>query len=259
MSNISDDIFKGSILGMIFGLPIFVGIGILAVPFVIISCITGVPMQILVQNLLAFVIALLIIGLLSKHQIIENGIVGLIVGLLIYTSLSWHSLVCVLIGVATVGLLFFFSYIKIGFWIKTILFSAAVTFIVFASLYSDSGLLPMQDKIWKVAFVVIFFLENIFIRCAVAFEKGFLFDGYDNQKNGGINYDTRQADSATEGSCDDRKDQTRADWFVGISSAEELKQRYRELMKIYHPDNRAGDTNAVQQIQAEYEELIKRY
>ena len=30
----------------------------------------------------------------------------------------------------------------------------------------------------------------------------------------------------------------------------DLKKRYRDLMKIYHPDNQAGDTKVVQQIHA---------
>ncbi|MBD5508685.1 MAG: hypothetical protein HDR05_11740 [Lachnospiraceae bacterium] len=80
MSKLSDGIFTGSIIGMILGISIFIGIAILAIPFMIISCITDVPMSILLQNLAVFAIAVFLIWLFSKHQIIENGIVGLIVG-----------------------------------------------------------------------------------------------------------------------------------------------------------------------------------
>lgn len=193
MSYISDDIFAGSIVGIILGLPIFAGIGILAIPFLIISGITGVPMHIIIQNLLVFVIAMLIIGLLSRYQIIENVIVGLMIGLAAYKYWGWHSLVCVLIGATAVGLLFFISNIKIGFVIKTLLFSVAVTFLVFMSLYSDVGLFPMSDKIWKIAFVIIFFLENLFIRCSMALDNGFLIDGYvKKHQNIKYHYDVRQ-------------------------------------------------------------------
>lgn len=175
MSSLTDDTFKSAIIGMILGAPIVIGITILAIPFGIISLITGVPMIILLQNLAAFVLVLILVGLLSRYQIIENGIVGLIVGVLVYFLLKWHSLAAILIGVGTVVFLFFIAYIKIGFWIKTILFSVFETYIVFVCIYSDTGVSPLPDMIWKVSFCIVFFLENILIRCAVARGKGVLF------------------------------------------------------------------------------------
>lgn len=88
MSNLSDGIYSRSIVGMILGIPILIGIAIFAIPFVIISCITGVPMSILLQNLVIFAIAVFLVWLFSKHQIIENGTVGLIVGLLVHTYMT---------------------------------------------------------------------------------------------------------------------------------------------------------------------------
>lgn len=174
MADPSDDIFKSTILGMIFGIPILIGVSVLAIPFTIISCITGVPVGMIIQNLLIFVIAVFLVWLFSKFQIIENGIVALIVGTLVHTYFGWHPLACILTGVVIVGVLFGVSLIKIGFWIKTILFSVIVTFMVFMSLYSDAGLFPMSDKTWKNVFVIIFFLENILIRCSVAYNKELL-------------------------------------------------------------------------------------
>lgn len=127
MSNISDDLAAGSIVGMIFGLPIFIGIAILAIPVIIVACIIDVPALVLMQNLLVFAIAVFFVWLFSKHQIIENGIVGLIAGSAIHTYFKWHPVFCILVGVAVVGILFFISNIKIGFWIKTIPFSLIVT------------------------------------------------------------------------------------------------------------------------------------
>jgi len=257
MSNLSDDLAAGSIAGMIFGLPIFIGIAILAIPFLIISCITGVPMLTLMQNLLAFVIAVFFVWLFSKHQIIENGIVGLIVGSAVHTYFKWHPVACILIGIAVVGLLFFISYIKVGFWIKTIIFSLIVTFIVFMSIYSYMGLLPLPDMIWKVAFFIIFLLENIFIRCATAIDNGVIFDGTKKGKTENYNYDyDYEENNSYERPNDYEEKRTEIAWFAGINSADELKKRYRDLMKIYHPDNQAGGTNAVQQIQQEYEQLL---
>lgn len=43
--------------------------------------------------------------------------------------------------------------------------------------------------------------------------------------------------------------------FRGVNNELELKKRYKDLLKIYHPDNVAGDKNIAQQIHQEYEEL----
>lgn len=175
MSSLGDDVFKSAIWGMIFSIPIFIGVAVLSIPFLIVSFITGVEVDILIRNLLIFAIAVFLVWLFSRFQIIENGIVGLVVGEVVHVQLKWHSLACILTGVAVVGLLFFISRIKIGFWIKTILFSLIITFLVFLCLYSKEGLFPLSDMVWKTAFIIIFFLENIFIRSAVAYDKGFLF------------------------------------------------------------------------------------
>lgn len=47
--------------------------------------------------------------------------------------------------------------------------------------------------------------------------------------------------------------------FRGVDNELALKKRYRDLMKIYHPDNIAGDTNAVKEISKEYEELKMQF
>lgn len=48
-------------------------------------------------------------------------------------------------------------------------------------------------------------------------------------------------------------------FFLGVSSLSGLKKRYRELMKIYHPDNENGDENTVLFINKEYEKLKPRF
>ena len=45
-------------------------------------------------------------------------------------------------------------------------------------------------------------------------------------------------------------------WFKGIKTVEELRKRYRELLKKYHPDNGEGDLEAAQQINMEYDRLF---
>ena len=44
------------------------------------------------------------------------------------------------------------------------------------------------------------------------------------------------------------------DWFKGINDVQELRLRYRELLKKYHPDN-GGDVATMQEINAEYDRI----
>ncbi|MCR5100973.1 MAG: hypothetical protein K6B41_06425 [Butyrivibrio sp.] len=48
-------------------------------------------------------------------------------------------------------------------------------------------------------------------------------------------------------------------FFKGVTSLLSLKKRYKDLLKIYHPDNMGGDHEMVTMITAEYNNLIKQY
>lgn len=48
-------------------------------------------------------------------------------------------------------------------------------------------------------------------------------------------------------------------YFAGVNDKKSLKKRYRDLLKIYHPDNQNGDSAVSKQIQEEYESLSKKY
>ena len=45
--------------------------------------------------------------------------------------------------------------------------------------------------------------------------------------------------------------------FKGVRNELALKKRYKDLIKIYHPDNLDGDTGTIQEINREYERLKK--
>lgn len=47
--------------------------------------------------------------------------------------------------------------------------------------------------------------------------------------------------------------------FCGVQSRLALKKRYKDLIKIFHPDNVAGDKEVLQQINREYELLKQKY
>ena len=46
-------------------------------------------------------------------------------------------------------------------------------------------------------------------------------------------------------------------FFSGVGSRASLRKRYRDLIKIYHPDNVNGDSDTVQEINREYDHLSK--
>jgi hypothetical protein len=48
-------------------------------------------------------------------------------------------------------------------------------------------------------------------------------------------------------------------FFAGITGYAALKKRYKELLKIYHPDNKNGDSFTVACINKEYEILKEKY
>lgn len=45
-------------------------------------------------------------------------------------------------------------------------------------------------------------------------------------------------------------------WFDGVKNIEELRKRYRELLKEYHPDNENGSVEITQEINAEYDAIF---
>lgn len=48
-------------------------------------------------------------------------------------------------------------------------------------------------------------------------------------------------------------------FFSGVDSELGMKKRYKDLIKIFHPDNRDGDTRTLQVINKEYDEMKKQF
>lgn len=46
------------------------------------------------------------------------------------------------------------------------------------------------------------------------------------------------------------------DYFTEVKTVEELRRKYRELLKQYHPDNENGSVEITQEINAEYNRLF---
>lgn len=48
-------------------------------------------------------------------------------------------------------------------------------------------------------------------------------------------------------------------FFKGVDDTDSLKKRYKQLLKIFHPDNMNGDKDLLQAINTEYEKLTRFY
>lgn len=48
-------------------------------------------------------------------------------------------------------------------------------------------------------------------------------------------------------------------FFNGVNSGLALKKRYKDLIKIFHPDNLCGDTDTIQKINKEYEKMKEKF
>ncbi len=48
-------------------------------------------------------------------------------------------------------------------------------------------------------------------------------------------------------------------FFSGVSSELSMKKRYKDLIKIFHPDNMDGDTQILQKINQEYDEMKRMF
>lgn len=47
-------------------------------------------------------------------------------------------------------------------------------------------------------------------------------------------------------------------WFTGVKTVEELRKKYRELLKRFHPDTPNGSVEATQEINREYDLVFAR-
>lgn len=56
-----------------------------------------------------------------------------------------------------------------------------------------------------------------------------------------------------------RKQNENNDLFIGVTSTELLKKRYKDLLKVYHPDNQGGNIIMTIYLKEKYEEELKKY
>lgn len=67
----------------------------------------------------------------------------------------------------------------------------------------------------------------------------------------------KQSDSTNNSEATTEK--VDSEFFKGVKNVDELKKRYHDLLKIYHPDNNAGDSDVTRRIKEEYEAFNKEF
>lgn len=72
-------------------------------------------------------------------------------------------------------------------------------------------------------------------------------------------YRDRYAASGSSGSAMSVSTQRNSVFFNGVDNVLALKKRYRDLLKIFHPDNMDGDNETVQVINREYAILKEQF
>ena len=74
-------------------------------------------------------------------------------------------------------------------------------------------------------------------------------------------YESRKANDTSESSFSGSNYYYKGstpDFFKGVNNILGLKKRYRDLLKIFHPDNLCGDNDTVLEINRQYEALKKK-
>lgn len=79
-------------------------------------------------------------------------------------------------------------------------------------------------------------------------KRAFEYQKYEYEQRGSEDFQSLDKDGAVE---------TDSVFFRGVTHPLALKKRYKDLIKIYHPDNLCGDKTVLQQINREYEQLKK--
>lgn len=98
-----------------------------------------------------------------------------------------------------------------------------------------------------------YFFDSILHKPFILFHKTNFYESTDEHE------DNKKNTASEEQVPNEKKNDNQSVWFTGVTNEEELKKRYKDLLKIYHPDNQTGDTKISQQIQREYEYLVKQF
>lgn len=166
---------------------------------------------------------------------------------------------------AMVSRFFFRKKIWLGIIFSIIMFISNTAF--FAALVVTLSYILRKNDILGIFAIIalLIILITIIIKSFQYFANCTIENNnFDNSTNSQERYEYEQFSQGGNENSDSGADteypfEEESNFFKGVSTIEELKKRYKDLMKIYHPDNQAGDTSVSQKLQEEYEKLLKIY
>ena len=79
------------------------------------------------------------------------------------------------------------------------------------------------------------------------------------ERIGSLNSDDGGKQNDSTNNSEETTEKVDSEFFKGVKNVDELKKRYRDLLKIYHPDNNAGDSDVTRRIKEEYEAFNKEF
>lgn len=86
---------------------------------------------------------------------------------------------------------------------------------------------------------------------------------YKNIMGETADYEEETADFSQENqqksNTEKNPDENPINYFDGCATLEQAKDRYRKLVKIYHPDVAAGSTSATETINSQYDEFLRNH
>ncbi len=242
------------------------------------------------QIVLLFIFSGALLGCLKNIIIGESVMVFSIVSLSISELKIMHPAMGVAIGIIA-GLLLYTLIITFRAvrYILTVLFSAGFSALIWFSCSEDN-----VDKGWTIFWTVLVFVVAICLHVAAwqsildeeyqdylreenrrwKKKQGYFDNSYSNSYNRDgyfytfhkskqketseqeSHYEYNQADYQNNVHSDPGKDYY-MELFQNCDSIDDLKKRYRDLMKIFHPDNQNGSDEHSKGIQNAYEKILQ--
>ena len=120
----------------------------------------------------------------------------------------------------------------------------------------DDGVLAALAIIAEVVLIVIRIVRMPSNSSTGSDKTGYQQYYQDNEYSNGTGYQQSYQNNGSAHDTDEQEDEFQ--FFAGCTDWEQVKTRYRELMKIYHPDA-GGHEEASKKINAEYNVLKKRF
>ena len=87
-----------------------------------------------------------------------------------------------------------------------------------------------------------------------------ILNGYemDESAEGAEGFDGRETAEDTQKNRASHEEDKTTGFFNGCKTEEEIKKRYRDLCKVFHPDSENGDQETFLKVKADYEAMIAK-